>query len=105
MQKLNELIVKVLNEVQFCTALFLIHNENCQEAVWFFDTGVDHFYEDLVELAKWHHQLLSLLHFAEAVLSNQHFEMEKQIVLACQLYFDIFDLVLTVTALLGLEFG
>lgn len=59
----------------------------------FLDAGVDHFYENFVELRERNHQLLIFLHLAEVVLRNYHLVVEEQVVLASELNFDVLNLV------------
>ena len=75
----------------------MIHNENGEETVWVFDGRIGHLDKYVRILLEVDHELLLLLHVAELVLVNTVRVVEKQVVLAGQLYLHLVDLILTGT--------
>ena len=55
------------------------------------DAGVDHLDQNVGIIAELDHQLLVLLHVAEAVLVDDVSVVEEQIVLTSQLNFDVLE--------------
>ena len=59
----------------------------------FFDARINHFDKDIWILVEFNHQLLVLLHLAERVFIYLVRIVEKQVVLTCELNFNILKLV------------
>jgi hypothetical protein len=57
--------------------------------MWLFDAAIQHFYENVCIFCEFDHQFLSLLHSFKAGFVYAVRVMEKQVVLARQLHFDV----------------
>lgn len=60
----------------------MIHNKNCEETVWVFDSRISHLDENVCIFLEVDHEFLLLLHMTELVLVNAVCVVEKQVVLA-----------------------
>ena len=76
-----------------------MHDEYGKEALWLFDTGVGHFHEDVGIFVEIDHEFLLFLHLSETILINYMCVMEKEIIFRCQLNFNLFYLILTLSTL------
>lgn len=97
-KQFNKLILNVLNEFKFSWAVSA-HHENSQETIRLFDAWISHFNKNISVFLEVYHELLLFLQMLKAVLIYSMCIMEKEIIFRCQLYSNIFNLILSLATL------
>lgn len=83
-QKLNELVLHVLDEVQSCGSVSL-HDEHSEEGMGFLDAAVEHLDENVWIVRVLNHELLSILYLLKSSLFKVVWVMEEHVVLRAKL--------------------
>lgn len=61
--------------------------------MWLLDARVDHLDQDVCVVSEFYHKFLVLLHVSEAIFLNKMSIVEEQVILRCELNFDILEIV------------